>query len=56
MPKTSPFYSKNPEDPKVYHDNSACSQGQKIKPENKLYGTDGRQKCEFCKKFDDEGK
>lgn len=56
MPKTLPFYSKNPEDPQVYHDNSACYEGQKIKQENRVSGDGGRQKCEVCKKLDAEGK
>ena len=34
----------------VYHDKSNCPDGERIKPENKRYGTDNRRYCEECPK------
>jgi hypothetical protein len=44
------YYSISPEDPEVYHDKDRCPDGERIKPENKRYGTDGRRKCLECPK------
>jgi hypothetical protein len=45
------YYTTNDEDPAVYHDNQACSEGMKIEPENRV-NTDilptGRRHCEVC--------
>lgn len=49
MAKVSPFHSvKETTDRKVYHDNSSCTEGNNIEPENKRSGTDGRPKCSRC--------
>lgn len=49
MAKVNPYYSTTNETPKVYHDDNACPYGKQIKPENRASGTDGRQKCDWCK-------
>lgn len=51
--KVSPFHTSTPEEGAghrdVYHDNSSCSDGKRIKPEHKVSGTGGRPKCDECK-------
>jgi hypothetical protein len=51
--KVNPFYTKNLKEGagnrNVYHDNNQCSDGKRIKPENKESGTDNRLKCDECK-------
>ena len=51
MAKVAPFHSKRPSDRNVYHDNSRCTQGNNIEPRNKVSGTDGRPKCDHCKRL-----
>jgi hypothetical protein len=48
MTKCSPYHSISPEDSDVYHDHSDCYEGQKIKPENRAPGEDGRRRCQVC--------
>jgi hypothetical protein len=49
MGKVAPFHTSEPETPAVYHNNSDCSEGKKIKPEHKVSGTGtGRRLCEVC--------
>ena len=55
MPKTSPWYSVKRTDRQVYHDNTECTEGNNIEPENRREGTDGRPKCDHCKRLDGEG-
>lgn len=50
MPLTANYYSISREDREVYHDKSNCPDGERIKPENKRYGTDNRPKCQECPK------
>lgn len=50
MPTTAAYYSISPEDRRVYHDKSNCPDGERIRPENKRYGTDGRDHCKECPK------
>ena len=50
MPLVSAYYSISPEDREVYHDKSNCPDGERIKPDNKRYGTDGRDHCKECPK------
>lgn len=51
--KVQPYHTKNLEDGEghrnVYHDNNQCSDGKRIKPENRESGTAGRPKCDECK-------
>jgi hypothetical protein len=56
MPKVDPFHTSEPETPEVYHDNSECEDGQRIKPEHRVDGTDGRRRCERCDELEAEGK
>lgn len=49
MAKVSPFHSTSSEDKEVYHDDSECPYGQRIKPENRASGNGGRPKCSYCK-------
>ena len=49
MPKVDPYYSADSEDHDVYHDDSECPAGKRIKPENRRAGKDGRKKCIICK-------
>jgi hypothetical protein len=48
--KTTPYYTILPENPRVHHDDTSCSEGKKIKEEHKRYGTPGRL-CEVCAKL-----
>ncbi len=50
MPSSSPYYSVASTDPAVYHDKSNCPDGERIKPENKRWGTGGRDHCKECPK------
>ena len=52
MATVSPYYSISREDREVYHDKDRCPDGERIKPENKRSGTDGRPKCLECPKVD----
>lgn len=51
--KVNPFHTTTPEEGPghrdVYHDNNECSDGKRIKPENRVSGTGGRPKCDECK-------
>lgn len=49
MAKVAPFHSVKPNDPKVYHDDDQCTEGNNIEKENKRAGTDNRPKCKNCK-------
>jgi hypothetical protein len=44
--RVNPFHTTTPEegagDQDVYHDNNQCSDGKRIKPENRVSGTGGR--------------
>lgn len=48
MAKTSPWHSKLPNDPYVYHNNTDCNTGNNIEEENRAEGTDGRPLCKEC--------
>ena len=49
MAKVAPFHSKLDSDPKVYHDDDKCSEGNNIDPGNRRPGTDNRPRCKNCK-------
>jgi hypothetical protein len=49
MARVEPFHSKAPNDPKVYHDDSECTEGNNIEPENIVKGTGGYPRCKNCK-------
>ncbi len=51
MTKVSPYHTILPEtggERNVYHDQSTCPAGARIKPEHKRSGTAGRPKCKDC--------
>jgi hypothetical protein len=51
--KVNPFHTTTPEygvgHRNVYHDNSQCADGKRIKPEHRVAGNGGRPKCDECK-------
>lgn len=47
MPKKSPWHSAVTKD--VYHDETECTTGNNIEPENVVQGTGGLPKCSECK-------
>lgn len=52
MGKVSPYHTIIPEtggERDVYHDQSECPAGKRIKPWHKADGKDGRPKCDDCK-------
>jgi len=51
MSKTTPWHSKRESDPKVYHDETKCTEGNNIETYNRRAGTDGRPKCTHCRKI-----
>jgi hypothetical protein len=48
--RVNPFHTTTPDEGAghrdVYHDNNQCSDGKRIKPENRVSGTAGRPKCD----------
>jgi len=49
--KVDPFHSIAPNDPKVHHDNSSCTEGNNIEPQNKRSGTGGYPLCAHCQRL-----
>ena len=56
MPKVAPFHSVKEPTRQVYHDNSACTEGNNIEAKYKRSGTDNRPLCERCKELAAQGK
>lgn len=56
MPKVSPWHSSRESDPKVYHDNTSCEDGDNIEPRYRRAGTDNRRICTRCERYDAQGK
>jgi hypothetical protein len=56
MPRTSPFHSAKPNTRNVYHDNSACTEGNNIERQYLRAGTANRPKCEHCARLDAQGR
>lgn len=52
MAKISPWHSTRESDPKVYHDNDACTEGNNIETKYRKAGTDGRRRCDHCTRLD----
>lgn len=48
MAKVSPFHAVLRS---VHHDNSDCTEGNNIEPENRRSGTGGKPKCDHCKRL-----
>jgi len=55
MPQKYPWHSKRPGET-VYHDNTACTEGNNIESYYMAQGTGGRKKCEHCARLDAQGK
>jgi hypothetical protein len=54
MGKVSEYHTSVPEyggERNVYHDQSDCSAGRRIKPNHRTPGKDGRPKCDDCKRL-----
>lgn len=54
MGKVNPYHTTELEyggERDVYHDQSTCSSGSRIKPEHRTSGTAGRPKCDRCKEM-----
>ena len=51
MAKVPPFHSSLPQHRNVYHDDNQCTEGNNIEPRYRRPGTDGRPKCEHCKRL-----
>ena len=51
MAKVTPWYSSIGG---VYHDNTACGEGQTVPLEHLRAGTGERPQCETCAQFDDD--
>jgi hypothetical protein len=49
MAKVHSFYSRTYEGLRVYHDDDQCPYGRRIKPTDRIIGTDARPKCRWCK-------
>jgi hypothetical protein len=46
--KTSAWHSRLPSDKPVHHDETECTEGNNIEPENRVEGTGNRPKCDRC--------
>jgi hypothetical protein len=55
MPKVPAYHTNSPEYPpthrEVYHDHSECKYGKEIKPQHRLVGTGGKQRCKECQRL-----
>jgi hypothetical protein len=56
MPKVPAFHSKLETDRKVYHDNSACTEGNNIEARNRVAGAGGRPRCDHCTRLESQGR
>lgn len=48
MAQASPWHSTAPNDRKVHHDNTSCTEGNNIESKNRASGTGGFPKCDHC--------
>jgi phenylacetate-coenzyme A ligase PaaK-like adenylate-forming protein len=55
MPKVSPWHS-SAAGIDVYHDNTACTEGNNIEKKHWTSGTGGKRKCSKCEEYDKAGK
>lgn len=56
MPKAPAWHSTAPNDPKVHHDNTACTEGNNIETKNRKSGTGGYPRCKRCAELEGQGK
>ncbi len=58
--KTSPWFSteekRSAHEVDVYHDNTACLDGDLIEKNHHRYGTDNRPLCKQCARLDSAGR
>jgi hypothetical protein len=47
--KQYPWHSRLLSDKPVYHDETDCTEGNNIEPENRVPGTGNRPKCSSCR-------
>jgi hypothetical protein len=52
MARVKPYHTTTFEVHKVYHDRDDCPVGSQIKRENRIDGTDDRDRCSKCKELD----
>jgi hypothetical protein len=56
MPWTPAFHARQPETPPVFHDNSACPEGQKIEPRDRRHGIgNSAVRCPICAELRKKG-
>lgn len=48
MAKTSPWHSTRPDDKKVHHNNTSCTEGNNIEQKYRKDGTGGHPLCKRC--------
>jgi hypothetical protein len=56
MPYKSPFHSVKPNTRNVYHNNSACTEGDNIEKYYLRDGSAGRPLCDHCDRLNKAGK
>ena len=56
MPRMSAVHSTRDADPKVYHDNSDCTEWNNIEQRNLAKGTANRPLCKHCADLNRAGK
>lgn len=56
MTVVSAWHSVKLTDPKVYHNNNACTEGNNIEAKNRRSGSDGRALCKNCQEKTRQGK
>lgn len=53
MSKTNPWHSIKQQ---KHHNNTKCTEGNNIEPENRRSGTGGKPLCSHCSRLNSEGK
>jgi hypothetical protein len=51
MSKTTPWHSTRPDDNKVHHDETRCTEGNNIEDRYRESGTGGYPKCARCREI-----
>ncbi len=51
MSKTTAWHSTRPDDKKVHHDETTCTEGNNIESRYRATGTGGYPKCARCKEI-----
>jgi hypothetical protein len=50
--RIAPWHSSHPSHRRVYHDNTACTEGNNIETKYRVSGTGGYPRCEHCSRLD----